>query len=267
MNTSTARNIRGKNLLILFFAILILMLNMFLPIVSTKTDDPNQNQYFNLESMKKSDNEALKSLSNDLNQVNILLSTIVIIGFLSFLGLILKLSEKTKKISNLFIMSGCVTIIASSISFLLFLFFLIKANRTEDVSPAFIYINLFLLMILFIITAFFTVNIIKPFITAYRNPKKDESESESSKRKQKEETEENKNRTAKKHIKFKLDDWENKRIRTIEFAESNKTEIQADKKTYNQEDKESYEKKEIPELDYKNEQTRMKNKMKKQNLI
>ena len=108
------------------------------------------------------------------------------------------------------------------------------------------------MLVLFIITVFFTISIIKSLITDYRDQKKDESESETSKRKQKEETEENKNRTAKKHIKFKLDDWENKRIRTIEFAESNKTEIQVDKKTYDQEDKESYEEKEIPEVDYKN---------------
>jgi len=256
MNTEIVRKIRGKNLLILFFAILILMLNMFLPIVSTKTDDADQNQYFNFESMKKSDNDALKSLSSDLNQVNILLWIIVIIGFFSFLGLILKLSGKTKKISNFFIMSGCATIIVSIISLLLSLFFLIKANRTENVYPWLIYINLFLLLVLFIVTTLFTISIIKFLISDYksnRESKKDESESKISKQGQKEETQENKGITAKKHIKFKLDDWDNKRIQTTEFAESSKIEAQDDEKTYSQEDKENYEKKEIPEADYKNE--------------
>jgi len=256
MNADIVRKIRGKNLLILFFAILILMLNMFLPIVSTKTDDADQNQYFNFESMKKSDNDALKSLSSDLNQVNILLWIIVIIGFFSFLGLILKLSEKTKKISNFLIMSGCATIIVSIICLMLSLFFLIKANRTENVYPLLIYINLFFLLLLFIVTILFTINIIKFLVLDYKSNKKskrDESESEISKREQKEEAQENKGMTAKKHIKFKLDDWDNKRIQTIEFAENSKTEAQDDEKTYYQEHKENYEEKEISEADYKNE--------------
>jgi len=256
MNTNIVRKIRGKNLLILFFAILILMLNMFLPIVSTKTDESDQNQYLSFESMKKSDNDILKSLSSDLNRVNILLWIIIIIGFFSFLGLILKLSRKTKKISNFFIMSGCATSIVSIISLLLSLFFLIKTNRTENVYPVLIYINLFLLLVLFIITVLFTIITIKFLISDYksdRESKKDELKSEISKKEQKEEAQENKGATAKKHIKFKLDDWDNKRIRTIEFAENSKAEVKDDEKTYSQEDKENYDKKEISEADYKNE--------------
>lgn len=244
MNTDTIRNIRKKNLLILFFAILILMLNVFLPIVSMKTDtDPKQDQYLNLEAMKGINDESLNSLSNNINQINLLLWVLTIIGFFSFLGLILKLSEKVNMLSNIFIISGCATLVLSIISCLLTLLILRSINNIDGVSPAFIYLNLLLIVILTIITISFTVKIVKYSLDGFRKSKKDKNKIPDEKeigdiaKIKKADSKEEVEKPVKKPIKFKMDDWDNKRTETTEFSEKNNTKIDFDEEIKFQEDK------------------------------
>jgi len=202
------------------------MLNILLPLASTKTDpDPKQDQFLNLQVMEKSNNEILNSLSKDIYRVNLLLWVLTIIGLFSFLGLILKLSEKANLLSNILIISGCSTIAFSSISCVLSVFILKDMNFLDEVQPFLIYLNIILMLILVILTISFGVKILKSFLIELKNQKikkasnKEKSETKEVKRVKKTDSADDKNTPVKKPIKFRMDDWDNKRTKTTEFSE------------------------------------------------
>lgn len=217
MDTDEIQKIRKKNLLILFFSILILMLNLFLPLVSIKTETAPENDiYLNLDSMKQSYNEALNSLSGDITQVNLLLWIVIILGLFSFVGLILKLSEKINILSNLFIISGVATLILSSISCLFSFFVLMDINDFDEISPISIYATLIFLVILVIITIYFTIDVIKALLNEYKTNKIEKSKKlkekgELSSKLKESSTEDSAKNPLKKKIKFKMDDWDDKK--------------------------------------------------------
>ena len=122
----TIRTVRKIILLILVLSILTLMLNLFLPIITlTDSTEPNKVQYLNFETMKYSSNLQISELSNDIDLINLLLWTIVAVGIVTFIGLIISISEKYSKIGNRILLACCSIIIFSLLS-LIFLFLLTK---------------------------------------------------------------------------------------------------------------------------------------------
>lgn len=237
MNTDEIQKIRKKNLLILFFAILILMLNLFLPIVSIKTETaPEKDIYLNLDSMKQSYNEALNSLSRDITQVNLLLWIVIILGLFSFLGLLLKLSEKINILSNLFIISGCATLVFSSIICLFSFFVWMDINDFEGILPISIYVTLVLLVILVLITIYFAIDIVKAVLNEYKTNKIEKNKLPP---KTKEvSNEESAKNPLKKKIKFKMDDWDDKKeVAPATQIQDNKEKQEQIKKTNIKEEK------------------------------
>jgi hypothetical protein len=205
------------------------MLNVFLPLVSIKSDIiQEENQYLNIDSMKDSDDYTLNSLSNDINRINLVLWVIIILGFSSFFGLIIKLSGKAKIVTNIIIIAGCATILLSIICCILNLVLIKDINSAEGVFPAFIYLNLLLAVILMIATTSFTIKIVKSLLKYYREFKRDKKEAsdkteiEEIAKIKKADSKEVTKTPVKKPIKFKLDDWEKKTKEKIEFSEKNK---------------------------------------------
>lgn len=100
-------------IIMLFFSIIVLMLNSFLPTVVLNNTD--NHVFFNLESMQYSQNINIKNLYNEFNLINYLLWIFIICTFIAFYGVILNISNYYRKISYLFLSIGCFSIIISSI--------------------------------------------------------------------------------------------------------------------------------------------------------
>ncbi len=113
-------------IVMLFFSILVLMLNSFLPIVILK--NPDNLVYFNIESMQYSQNIDIQNLYNDINLINNLIWITIIFIFIAFFGVIINISKIYKKISYLFLSVGCLSIIFSTISMLFIFYFYFKGK-------------------------------------------------------------------------------------------------------------------------------------------
>jgi len=180
MNIITARTIKRLNVMILFFSILILMLNIFLPLVSIKNPaDSTQTQYFNLYSMKYSDNEQLKDFEKDIDNINLYLWVIVIIGLLSFVGLIIKISNKLSFLSNILLIIGCINIVFCSLSCIYYMFFVKNVIDSTGVLLATIigplrvsYISLIIFILLLLTSVAYSSVAIPSFLRDFKKSKK-----------------------------------------------------------------------------------------------
>jgi len=137
-----ASKIEGISIILLFFSVLVLMLNSFLPIVILKNvDNPDKLVYFNIESMQYSENIDIQNLYNDINLINIFIWIIIICIFIAFFGVILTISEIYKKISYLFLTVGCLSIIFSSIICYLYVTFILKVLTFDNILLAYIVVE------------------------------------------------------------------------------------------------------------------------------
>ncbi len=264
MDTEIIRDLKKKNLWLLFLAILIVMLNVFLPLVSFRP--ATQDQYYNFESMQDSNYVELNSLSDYIRLINILLLAAIIMGFISFLGLIIRVSEKAKKISNLFIISSIVNFGLIGGAFLYFIYFVLKANGAVGIYLGFIHPSLILLLILFIVSLYYTFSIVRfieSLLERYKKKKENKSkalEEDISKKIKKAETLElQENKPVKKPIRFKIDDDTNGKIISDDLNQKEDViskedeEIENNKKTDSRRVKDFFENKKRQDVEEKQE--------------
>jgi ribosomal protein S27E len=113
------------------------MLNLFLPIMKiTESTEPNKVQYFNFQTMKYSNNGQILELLDNIKFINLLIWTTIIIGLISFIGLIISISEKYKKIGNSILLVCCSIIIFSVSTLILFFLFVKKVIDANNISLA-----------------------------------------------------------------------------------------------------------------------------------
>jgi uncharacterized C2H2 Zn-finger protein len=244
MNIDTTKKIRKKNLLILLFAILILVINVSLPLVSIKivestemgTEDEiteesvEENRYLSLEAMKVVDNETLSSLSKSIDEINLMLWAIIILGLVSFLCLILKLSELLKIIPNIFILSDFAALILSAIIFQILFVSVQKINNSAEIFSFFIYVSLALSIILFVISLYCTISIMISLLKDIKSAKKVNKIGDMNTKKIKK-VAFKEDESVGKHIKFKMDDYSKKKTEDSGFLQKKETGIYDEKYT------------------------------------
>lgn len=145
-------------IIMLFFSIIVLMLNSFLPTVVL--NNPDNHVFFNLESMQYSQNINIKNLYNEFNLINNLLWIVIICTFIAFYGVILNISNYYRKISYLFLSFGCFSIILSSISCYFFISLNLKIVNFDELLLAYVIIEpirysyiIFILLIVIILSS------------------------------------------------------------------------------------------------------------------
>ena len=169
-------------IVMLFFSILVLMLNSFLPTVILK--NPDNIVYFNIESMQYSQNIDIQNLYNDINLINNLIWITIIFTFIAFFGVIINISKIYKKISYLFLSVGCLSIIFSTISSYLYISFILKISNFTDILLAYIiveplkysYIILIMLMVIFLISISYIIMTIPVLFRAFKDAKSNKQE-------------------------------------------------------------------------------------------
>ena len=169
-------------IVMLFFSILVLMLNSFLPTVILK--NPDTLVYYNIESMHYSQNIDIQNLYNNINLINNLIWIIIIFTFIAFLGVIINISNIYKKISYLFLSVGCLSIIFITISSYLYINFILNVSNSNDILLAYIiveplrysYIILLILLIIFLISILYIIMIIPILVRAFKDVKSDKQE-------------------------------------------------------------------------------------------
>lgn len=169
-------------IVILFFSILVLMLNSFLPTVILK--NPDNLVYFNIESMQYSQNIDIQNLYNDINLINNLIWITIIFTFIAFFGVIINISKIYKKISYLFLSVGCLSIIFSTILIYLYINFILKVNNFNNIILAYIiiepirysYIIVILLMVIVLISISYIIMTIPILFRAFKDVKSNKQE-------------------------------------------------------------------------------------------
>jgi len=227
MNPTVARSIKKLNILILFFSILLLMLNIFLPLVAIKNpSDPTQTQYFNLNAMRYSDEKQLEELKKDIDEINLYLWVVIIIGIVSFIGLIIKLSNKLNIISNLLMIIGATNIIFCSLSCVYYMFFIKNVIDLNSVLLASIigpfrvsYISLIFFILLLLASVAYTGVLIPSFLKDLKKSKKSQETKDQKKKDKKtsDSIETNKEKEAVKTQsdgkKYKIKAWQAERLK------------------------------------------------------
>lgn len=125
---------------IVFLSIIGLIFMSFLPWISTAENDAVKGDlYFNFEMMKKSDNEQISDLADDLNLINISFWALLILGLLSFIGATIHASGKFSVVGHVILMAGCVTLIFSILVIGLQLMILENIGNMDIISASAIY--------------------------------------------------------------------------------------------------------------------------------
>lgn len=161
-------------IIMLFFSIIVLMLNSFLPTVVINS--PDNPIFFNLESMQYSQNIDIKNLYNDFILINNLLWVFIICTFIAFYGVILNISNYFRKISYLFLSVGCLTIIISSILCYLFISLNLKIVKVNELLLAYVivepirysYIILILLIAIILSSILYNISILPLIFKGYK---------------------------------------------------------------------------------------------------
>jgi len=181
MRTALARTIRRTTVFLLFLSILALMLNSFLPIVILK--NPDDLVYFNIESMPYSDNTEVQDLYHDVNLINILIWILILFIFIAFFGVIINISGLYEKISYLFLTIGCLSIIFSSISCYLYLSFILKVIKFDNILLAYIveqfryaYIILIILIVMVLVSISYIITTLPYLFRTLRDAKSNKQE-------------------------------------------------------------------------------------------
>jgi len=153
---------------VIILSIVGLVLISLLPWISvTESDGINDNLIFNLEMMSKSNNLAIKNIANQLNLVNVLLWTLIILGIVSLIGATIYSSGKYSLLGQILLMVGCVMIVSGIfvLHVQLSIYNIIEKNliiTSADVFPhiKYSFILLLISIIIFIFSAVYVVLII-----------------------------------------------------------------------------------------------------------
>lgn len=109
-----AKKAERLTLSIIAISIIAIFLLSILPWISVEESDyVREDLHFNLDMMKKSDNNQIVELANDINFINICLWFLIILGLLSFLGSTIHASGKITLVAHILLFIGCATLIFS----------------------------------------------------------------------------------------------------------------------------------------------------------
>lgn len=153
-------------IIMLFFSIIVLMLNSFLPTVVL--NNPDNPVFLNLESMQYNQNIDIINLYNDYNLINNFIWIFIICMFIAFYGVILNISKYYTKISYLFLSVGCLSIILSSLICYLFISLNLKiVNFNEFLLAYFViepirysYIKFIMLIVIILSSILYNITIL-----------------------------------------------------------------------------------------------------------
>jgi hypothetical protein len=99
---------------IIVLGIIGLVLTSFLPWISiAETDSVKEDLHFNYEMIKKSENDQIKNLADDLDLISILFWVVIIVSIISFISITIHVSGKYSNLGHLIMLIGCTTLIFS----------------------------------------------------------------------------------------------------------------------------------------------------------
>ena len=162
---------------VIILSIVSLVLISLLPWVSiTETDAVEDELVFNFEMMSKSNNLALQDLATQLNLVNDMLWTLIILGLVALVGATILSSGKYVFFGQVLMMVGCVTIISSILILNIQLSFYQTIEENFIISSAEIFphikysfIPLIFSIIVFILSAVYVVLIVLHLVDKIKN--------------------------------------------------------------------------------------------------
>lgn len=99
--------------IILLSIIGLVIISLFPWISISEMDEVNEDLVFNLEMMKKSDNQAINEIAIQIELINVLLWSLIILGLISLMGATIHSSGKISILGQVLLMVGCVMIISS----------------------------------------------------------------------------------------------------------------------------------------------------------
>jgi hypothetical protein len=159
-----ARKVVKITILVVILSITCLIFVSLFPWISiTENDYVKEDLYFNFQMMKKSNDDDINNLYNDINIINLSFWTLIILGFLSFLGATIHISKKIPKFGYILLSIGCANLIFS----ILIIYFQVVIIRkienidtisTAAISPFFEYYYILILfsIVVFILSAFYS---------------------------------------------------------------------------------------------------------------
>lgn len=226
----TAKKIEGLTISVIFLSIVGLILISFLPWVSvTEEDWIKEDLYFNFEMMKKSDNENITSLANELDLISLLYWGLIIIGFLVLIVILMHAFVKTIPTVILLLIIGLAVLIISILVFYLQFTFVRNIEGIDSISLAtlipffyYAYIPLILSLVLLIISVRHTVVVSLYSLKKFSEYKKQKKESG------KEKPEKKKSRKIQKKESETKDEGKTKQEKTI--LKKTPLELEQDKK-------------------------------------
>ncbi|MCK4365086.1 MAG: hypothetical protein KAW45_03465 [Thermoplasmatales archaeon] len=185
----TAKKMVGLTIWVIFLSIIGLILISFLPWVSVTEDDwIKEDLYFNFEMMEQSDNEQISIFANELNFMSLLFWVLIILGFLTLIGIIIHAFGKTMPTVIVLLTLGIITLIISILIFYLQITFIRTIESVDNISLAalapyfhYAYIPLIFSLVLLIFSIRYTVVVITNSITKFKDYKKQKKESEKEK--------------------------------------------------------------------------------------
>ena len=195
-----------ENLLVwvIFLSIIGLILISFLPWVSVTEDDwIKEDLYFNFEMMKQSNNEQISIFENELDFLSILFWVLIILGFVSLIGIIIHAFGKTIPTVILLLVLSVIILIFSILIFYFQWTFIRTVENADNISLAaltpyfhYAYIPLIFNIALLIFSArntavisLYSMKILKDHKKQKKEPKKGTPGKKKSKKLQKKESE------------------------------------------------------------------------------
>ena len=135
-----AKKAERLTILIIFLSIISLCIFSLLPIIKIQENDfVKDDLHFNYEMMKKSSNEKINNLADDLSLINILFWILITLGLLSNIGATLNASKKYLKAGDILLSLGLITLIVSILIINYIYIFLKNIGESDIYSASVIY--------------------------------------------------------------------------------------------------------------------------------
>ena len=99
--------------IILLSIVGLVLISLFPWISISEMDEVKEDLVFNLEMMKKSDNQAINDIARQIEIINVSLWSLIILGLISLIGATIHSSAKYLIMGQVLLMVGCVMIISS----------------------------------------------------------------------------------------------------------------------------------------------------------
>jgi len=161
---------------IVILSIIGLVLTSFLPWISIEENDSvKETLQFNKAMMDKSDNEQIRSLSNDLNLINILFWLLTILGLVFIIGMIIYATQTYLSLALIMMLIGLGNLIVSALILVLQIFFIKNVDENTAISISCIippikyaYIPLFFNIVLMLMAIVYTKVAVVPLIMIFK---------------------------------------------------------------------------------------------------